>query len=301
MITREGIASLRNRLAAVHDAGAAYFAHADPIRVDEQFGSHSWRVARDDIRNEADELRTTLKNLSVDIAGAARGSPLIDEADLQDLRHNTRQMLSNVRFKRYRHSGVYVHHDEGLVLGVDPPSQGEDPVDEPATARSLFEGAANGIRDLIDLLSPAETSSSSGAGTSSYRPNTAFIMMMIDNSQPGLEDVKNCIKEVCTEFGIKAITADDIEHEGAITERILDEIETSEFLIADVSGERPNVHYEIGHAHARNKRVMLYRSTGTNLHFDVAHRNCPEYANLTDLRDRLRRRLEAVTNRPKKT
>ena len=301
MITREGIASLQDRLTAAHDAGAAYFAHAEPVRVDEEFGSHSWRVATDDIRNEADALRTTLKNLSVDIAGAARGSPLIDEADLQDLRHNTRQMLSNVRFKRYRHSGVYVHHDEGLVLGVDPPSQGEDPVDEPATARSLFEGAVNRIRDLIDLLSPAETISTSGAGASSYRPNTAFIMMMIDKDQPGLEDVKNCIKEVCTEFGIKAITADEIEHEEAITDRILDEIETSEFLIADLTGERPNVYYEIGHAHARNKRVMLYRSAGTVLHFDVAHRNCPEYANLTELRDRLRRRLEEVTNRPQRT
>ena len=46
---------------------------------------------------------------------------------------------------------------------------------------------------------------------------------------------------------------------------------------------------------------MLYRSAGTNLHFDVAHRNCPEYANLTELRDRLRKRLETVTNKPKKS
>ena len=81
-------------------------------------------IANDDIQNEADELRAAIKSLSVDIAGAARGSPLIAEADLQDLRHITRQMLANVRFKKYRHSGVYVHHDEDLVLGVDPPSQG---------------------------------------------------------------------------------------------------------------------------------------------------------------------------------
>ena len=301
MITREGIASLRERLIDVRNAGAAYFARADPAKVEEGYRPHFWVVASDDIRNEADELRTTLKSLSVDIAGAARGSPLIDEADLQDLRHNTRQMLANVRFKKYRHSPTYVHHDEGLVLGVDPPSQEEDPVDEPAAAHDMFDGAATSIRDLIDLLSPAETVQSSAAGTSSYRPNTAFIMMMIDKDQAGLEDVKNCIKEVCKEFGIQAITADDIEHDGAITDRILDEIETSEFLIADLTGERPNVYYEIGHAHARNKRVMLYRSAGTNLHFDVAHRNCPEYANLTELRDRLRKRLETVTNKPKKS
>ena len=88
-----------------------------------------WEIASEDIQNEAETLRTTIKTLSVDIAGAARGSSLIAEADIQDLRHNPRQMLANVRFNQCHHSGVYVHHDEGLVLGVDPSSQNESPVD----------------------------------------------------------------------------------------------------------------------------------------------------------------------------
>lgn len=300
MLRKEDIASLRERLTAVCEAGARYFAHPDPVKVVAEFG-YSWAIANGDIQNEADELRTTIKSLSVDIAGAARGSPLIAEADLQDLRHNTRQMLANIRFNKYRHSGIYVHHDEGLVLGVDPPSQAEDPVDEAATAHGLFDGAATALRDLIDLLSPAETVQSTAAGIPSYRPNTAFIMMAIDKHQPDLEDVKNSIKEVCKEFGIQAITTDDIEHDGVITDRILDEIETNEFLIADLTGERPNVYYEIGNAHARNKRVILYRKTGTKLHFDVAHRNCPEYKNISELKDLLRKRLETVTNRPKRS
>lgn len=300
MLTKEGIAALRERLTAVREAGTQYFAHAVPVKVDEAFGTHAWAVSGD-VQNEGEALRTTIKSLSVDIAGAARGSALIAEADLQDLRHNTRQMLASIRFKRYRHSGTYIHHDEGLVLGVDPPSQDEDPVDEAATASSLFDAAAVALRDLIDLLSPAETAQSSSAGTSSYRPNTALIMMPIDKQHAELEDVKNAIKDVCKEFGIQAVTADDIEHDGAITDRILDEIETNEFLIADLTGERPNVYYEIGHAHARNKRVILYRKEGTKLHFDVAHRNCPEYANVTALKELLRKRLETVTNKPKKS
>ena len=300
MLTKEGIASLRERLEAVRKAGALYFEHAAPDQVNEGYEGHSWVVANPDHHAEAEDLRTTIKSLSVDIAGAARGSPLIAEADLQDLRHNTRQMLANVRFRRYRHWGVNVHHDEDIVLGVDPPSQEETALNEPGAAREMFDAAAVAIRDLVDLLSPAETVQTGATGTASYKPNTAFIMMAIDNTKPELEDVKNAIKDVFKEFGVQAVTADDIEHDDAITDRILDEIESSEFLFADMTGERPNVYYEVGHAHARNKRVMLYRKAGTKLHFDLAHRNCPEYANVTVLKEMLRKRLEVVTNKPKK-
>lgn len=137
------------------------------------------------------------------------------------------------------------------------------------------------IRDLVDLLLPTDAAELAQPGTANYRPNTAFVMMAIDESKPELEDIRKGIKDVFKKFGVKAITADEIEHEGAITDRILSEIETSEFLIADLTHERPNVYYEIGHAHALNKRVILVRRQGTKIHFDVAHRNCPEYRNTT--------------------
>ena len=57
------------------------------------------------------------------------------------------------------------------------------------------------------------------------------------------------------------------------------------------------MYYEVAHALARNKRVILVRKKGTNLHFDLSHRNCPEYDNTTGLKKLLRKRLEAITNK----
>ncbi|TOH98042.1 hypothetical protein CGI68_27270, partial [Vibrio parahaemolyticus] len=65
----------------------------------------------------------------------------------------------------------------------------------------------------------------------SYRPNTAFIMMPIDPNNPELEDVYEVYKDCFSKFGIKAIRADDIEHEDVITKKIIEEIKTSEFLL----------------------------------------------------------------------
>lgn len=121
-----------------------------------------------------------------------------------------------------------------------------------------------------------------------------LLIMMIDPQRAEVDDVKTTIQEEFARFNIRAVRADDIEHSGEITHRILEEIRSAEFLIADVSGERPSIYYEMGYAHAVGKRVILYRKKGERLHFDLSVHNCPEYASMTELRDKLRKRLTAI-------
>ena len=122
-------------------------------------------------------------------------------------------------------------------------------------------------------------------------------MMPMDKSKPELTDIADAVKEVFRNFDIPALRADDIEHEGLITPRILSEIKTVEFCFADLSESRPNVYYEVGFAHALPRRVILFRKTGTGLHFDLAGYNCPEYENLRDLKEKPTHRLRALTNK----
>lgn len=237
------------------------------------------------------------------LATAARSAPLAGDEDQVDLREASKRLRATLRLRQYILRELEVVNDEDRVLGVRQASQSEDKALHPIDSQRVFDDGMSSVIQVLKLVEASDTLAEPSravenlAASTKYRLGTAFIMMWMDPERPELADVADAVKAVFRSFELSASRADDIEHEGQITDRVLNELRTSEFLFADLTGARPNVYYEVGFAHALGRRVILYRKTGTGLHFDLAGYNCPEYANLRDLKEKLVRRLEAITNR----
>jgi len=68
---------------------------------------------------------------------------------------------------------------------------------------------------------------------------------------------------------IRCRRADEIAKPGRITEQILHEIESADLLIADLSGNNPNVMYELGYGHALEKTAIIINQDVHTSPFDV--------------------------------
>jgi hypothetical protein len=126
--------------------------------------------------------------------------------------------------------------------------------------------------------------------------NAAFIIMAFTDQYEGflpVIDIHRAIKRACDAAGVKAHRVDEVEHSGPITSVLLEEIKSHRFLISDLTHQRPNVYYEIGFAHGLGKEVILTAQKGTEVHFDIAGYNVIFYASITELEDRIVKRLEA--------
>lgn len=126
---------------------------------------------------------------------------------------------------------------------------------------------------------------------------TAFTVMQFSKEYNEL--YANVIESVCGEFGIKAIRADDIYNNGMVIHDIVKEISESQLVIADITPNNPNVYYEVGYAHAKQKQVILLCDrTRTDLPFDLSAFRTIFYENSisgkVDIEKKLRRHLSTL-------
>jgi hypothetical protein len=117
--------------------------------------------------------------------------------------------------------------------------------------------------------------SSSAIRVSAFRATVekpkAFIVMQF--SSPYNEVYSHVIKDVCDEFDIEAVRADEIYGPGIIIKDVIDRIERSQVVVADISPTNPNVYFEVGYALALGKPIILLaqrRSPDAPLPFDLS-------------------------------
>jgi hypothetical protein len=115
---------------------------------------------------------------------------------------------------------------------------------------------------------------------------------------PFSEDLKDTylygIRGAAEKTGYICLRADEIEHNSDILQQILYYIQKAEVLIAEGTDRNPNVYYEIGIAHGKNKDVILLTKHETSIPFDLKGKNHIIYATIHDLEEKLVKRLKGL-------
>ncbi|MDR3121764.1 MAG: nucleotide-binding protein [Clostridiales bacterium] len=100
-------------------------------------------------------------------------------------------------------------------------------------------------------------------------------------------DTFSAIVDECQKLRLDASRVDVGTGSGLILRKIFKEIEDSEFIIVDLTDERPNVYYELGYAHGvgnGENDILLVAKQGVRLHFDIAPLSVKFYSSTEDLR-----------------
>ncbi len=123
----------------------------------------------------------------------------------------------------------------------------------------------------------------------------AFVVMQFTQEFDELYD--EVIKPVCEEFNLLCVRADDIYNSGPILSDIINSIQKSSLIIADITPDNPNVFYEVGFAHGTNKAtILLSDRKREKLPFDVSGMRTIFYDNSIGgkrlVEERLRKHLE---------
>ncbi len=100
------------------------------------------------------------------------------------------------------------------------------------------------------------------------------------------------IKAACNEAGAYCERLDEQVFDEGMLDRIYNQIAKADIIVADMSCQNPNVFYEVGYAHALDKRVILITNSASDIPFDLKHRFHIVYGDsISTLKSKLRDRV----------
>lgn len=107
--------------------------------------------------------------------------------------------------------------------------------------------------------------------------NKCFVLMQFTSD---LDIVYGTIKEELDKEGFICSRADDVEGSSLLFNKILNEIFSSRFIIADLTHSNPNVFYELGIAHSFKdaSNIILIKQKNEKCPFDISYLRYIEYS-----------------------
>lgn len=163
--------------------------------------------------------------------------------------------------------------------------------------------AANDIVGPSQITKPAATNEEKEFLPGAFRPipipevSDRDVFVIMSFSRQHRDAYFLAIQPALEEKGFNAVRVDEIQHNTTVTVEIIRQIEKSAFVVADLTGERPNVYYEVGYAHRADKEVILMAKKDSAVHFDVAAINRIDYEDYTELKDALSKRIDGIIDR----
>jgi len=130
------------------------------------------------------------------------------------------------------------------------------------------------------------------AGIASKNKRLIFVAMpyneqMLDVFDFGIKEPVNNSGCLCERCDREAFTGD-------VLERIRTRIGEADLVIADMTGNNPNVYLEVGYAWGKGVKTLLIAQAGEELKFDLRTHNCLFYTNIGNLREQLMKFLAAL-------
>jgi len=127
----------------------------------------------------------------------------------------------------------------------------------------------------------------------------AFVLMPFSSEFRDIYELG--IKQACIDENAYCERVDEQIFDDSILQRVYNQIDKADLIIADMTGRNPNVFYEVGYAHALGKRVILLTQSADDIPFDLKHFPHIIYGGqITVLKDELRKRVAWCVANPQK-
>jgi hypothetical protein len=129
-----------------------------------------------------------------------------------------------------------------------------------------------------------------------YDPRSAFVLMPFADRFRDVYEIG--LKPTLEHFGFSCVRADEILHSREIICRsVCQPIQEANLVIAELTGQNPNVYYELGLCHGFEKDIVMLVQNIEDVPFDLRAMNIITYSRVAELIEKLRAHLVALTGK----